>query len=199
MRNPVDKLTHRLPRPWRVAIDWVVTIVGAVALVLAIKTWVMNPYRIPTASMEPTLHCAQPANGCTADRSDRVLANRFILRFREPRRGDILVFQTPAKARRRCGTSGVFVKRVVGLPGETVSERDGRIFIDGEPLREPYVRRDRASVSSGGWTVPRGHYFMLGDNRANSCDSRAWGAVPRSSIVGPVFATYWPPQRIELW
>jgi signal peptidase I len=199
MRNPVDRFTQGLPHPVRVVVDWVVTIVGAVALVLAVKAWVINPYRIPTASMEPALHCAKPIQGCTGERSDRVLANRFILHFRKPRRGEILVFETPAQAQQRCGTSGTFVKRLIGLPGETVSERDGTIFIDGKPLDEPYVPRDRRGVSSGGWKVPEGHYFMMGDNRANSCDSREWGAIPRSSIVGPLIATYWPPSRIALW
>jgi signal peptidase I len=199
MRNPIDRLTHGLPHPVRVVVDWVVTIVGAVALVLAVKAWVVNPYRIPTASMEPALHCARPTEGCSGARSDRVLANRFILHLRKPKRGEILVFQTPSHAQEQCGTSGTFVKRLIGLPGETVSERDGRIFIDGKPLEEPYVPRDRRGVSSGGWTVPEGHYFMMGDNRANSCDSREWGAIPRSSIVGPLIATYWPPSRIELW
>jgi signal peptidase I len=199
VRNPVDRFTEGLPHPIRVVVDWVVTIVGAVALVLVVKAYVVNPYRIPTASMEPALHCARPTQGCTAERSDRVLANRFVLHFRKPRRGDILVFRTPPEALQRCGTSGTFVKRVIGLPGEVVSERDGRIFIDGRPLDEPYVRRDRRGVSSGGWKVPEGRYFMMGDNRANSCDSREWGAVPRASIIGPVFATYWPPSRIKLW
>src|SRR5205814_4302932 len=73
MRNPVDRLTHNLPRGWRIAIDWVVTIVGAVAIVFAIKAWVINPYRIPSSSMEPTLHCARPGSGCEARFSDRVL------------------------------------------------------------------------------------------------------------------------------
>ena len=199
MRNPVDRLTQGLPHPVRVVVDWVVTIVGAVLLVLAVKAWVINPYRIPTASMEPALHCARPTQGCTGERSDRVLANRFILHLRKPKRGEILVFETPARAQQQCGTSGTFVKRLIGLPGETISERDGRIFVDGKPLDEPYVPRDRRGVTSGGWKVPEGHYFMMGDNRANSCDSREWGAVPRSSIVGPLIATYWPPSRIELW
>ena len=99
-RNPVDRLTRGLPHAWRVTIDWVVTIVGAIAIVLAIKAWVVNPYRIPSSSMEPTLHCARPANGCEARFSDRVLANRFIYRFRDPKRGDIVVFETPPAARR---------------------------------------------------------------------------------------------------
>ena len=93
-RNPLDRLTAGLPRPWRIAIDWIVTIAGAIAIVLAIKAWVVNPYRIPSSSMEPTLHCARPGQGCEARLSDRVLANRFIYRFRDPHRGEIVVFNT---------------------------------------------------------------------------------------------------------
>ena len=90
-RTPVDRVTQGLPHGWRVTIDWIVTIAGAIAIVLAIKAWVVNPYRIPSSSMEPTLHCAKDANGCEARFSDRVLANRFIYRFRDPRRGEIVV------------------------------------------------------------------------------------------------------------
>ena len=90
MRNPVDRLTQGLPQPLRVAIDWIVTLVGAVAIVLALKAWVVNPYRIPSSSMEPTLHCARPAEGCEAGTSDRVLANRFIYHLRKPERGEPL-------------------------------------------------------------------------------------------------------------
>ena len=82
--HPLDRVTGRLPRRLRIAVDWIVTIVGAVAIVLAIKAWVVNPYRIPSSSMEPTLHCARPAPGCESRFSDRVLANRFIYHFRDP-------------------------------------------------------------------------------------------------------------------
>ena len=78
-------------------VDWVVTIIGAVAIVLLVKAYVVNPYRIPSSSMEPTLHCAQPASGCEARFSDRVLANRFIYHLRDPRRGEIVVFDTPRR------------------------------------------------------------------------------------------------------
>ena len=105
MRNPIDFLTHGMPRQWRIAIDWAVTILGAVAIVLAIKAYVVNPYRIPSSSMEPTLHCARPGNGCEARFSDRVLANRFIYHFRDPKRGEIVVFKTPPAAQVAC--SGV--------------------------------------------------------------------------------------------
>jgi signal peptidase I len=199
MRNPVDRLTHGLPHGLRVAIDWIVTLVGAILIVLALKAWVVNPYRIPSSSMEPELHCAQPADGCQAGTSDRVLANRFIFRFRDPKRGEVVVFETPPEAQRRCGAGGTFVKRIIALPGETVSERDGVIFIDGEKLDEPWVRPERRSTGTGGWVVPPGHYFMAGDNRRNSCDSRVWGPVSRENLIGPVFAIYWPVTRVSLW
>src|SRR6185369_15734388 len=108
--NPIDRLFPNLPHSWRVAIDWVVTIAGAIAIVLAIKAWIVNPYRIPSSSMEPTLHCARPGQGCEARLSDRVLANRFIYHFRDPKRGEIVVFNTPPAAQEMCGASGTFVK-----------------------------------------------------------------------------------------
>ena len=200
LRNPVDRLTEGLPRGWRLAIDWAVTIVGAVAIVLGIKQWVVNPYRIPSSSMEPTLHCARPGPGCLARFSDRVLANRFIYHFRSPRRGEIIVFKTPPEAQQKCGAGGTFVKRLIGLPGETVQEKliggKGYIFIDRRRLIEPYVQPDRRDSRTGTWQVPKGEYFFMGDNRAQSCDSREWGAVPRHDIIGEVFAVYWPPNRI---
>ena len=175
------------------------TIVIAVGAVLAIKAWVINPYRIPSSSMEPTLHCAEPGAGCTERFSDRVLANRFIFHFKDPGRGDIIVFDTPPAAQARCGAGGTFVKRVVGLPGERIAERDGVIHIDGRPLREDYLTTQaRANGSFPERRVPPGQYFMLGDNRGQSCDSRVWGAVPRENIIGEVFAVYWPPQRIGI-
>ena len=198
MRNPIDRLTARLPRPWRIAIDWIVTIAGAILIVLAIKQWVINPYRIPSSSMEPTLHCARPGQGCEARLSDRVLANRFIYHFRSPHRGEIIVFNTPTKAAQSaCNASGTFVKRLIGLPGETVREKDGFIYIDGKRLNEPYIQSSRRDTESGVWPVAPGHYFFMGDNRKESCDSRRWGSVPRKNIIGEVFMTYWPPNRIS--
>lgn len=198
MRNPVDRLTQGLPRPARVTIDWIVTLGGAIAIVLVLKAYIVNPYRIPSSSMEPTLHCAAPASGCEAGTSDRVLANRFVYHLREPRRGDVVVFETPPEARARCGAGGTFVKRLIGLPGETVSVRNGVVHIDGRRLEEPYLQPTRRDSDNDGWDVTPGHYFMMGDNRRNSCDSRVWGAVPRENLIGTVFATYWPPQRIAL-
>ena len=187
---------NRLPHPVRILVDWLLTIGIAVAVVLAVKAWVVNPYRIPSASMEPTLHCARPAFDCEGARSDRVLVNRVAYHLHSPRRGDVVVFDTPSAAR-VCGSSGIYVKRLIALPGDTWSERGGVVYIDGRPLDEPYLKRSRRDHET---LPPRrirsGEYFFMGDNRRRSCDSRRWGTVPRRNIVGPVFATYWPPGRI---
>ena len=146
--NPVTRATRGLPRGWRITIDWIVTIVGAIAIVLAIKAWVVNPYRIPSSSMEPTLHCARPGSGCEARFSDRVLANRFIYHFRKPHRGDIIVFKTPPLAKQSCGAGGTFVKRLIALPGETWEEKNGFVYINGKKLIEPYVKGDRRDTGT---------------------------------------------------
>jgi signal peptidase I len=206
-RNPIDRLFPNLPHGWRVALDWVVTIVGAVAIVLAIKAWVVNPYRIPSSSMEPTLHCARPAPGCEARTSDRVLACRFCYRLHAPRRRDIVVFNTPKLAEQECGSEGTFVKRLIGLPGDVWEERAGYVYIDGKKLDEPYIqpgRRDDRTLALSDIPprntykrIPKDYYLMMGDNRTSSCDSRVWGLVPKKNLIGKVFATYWPPSRIS--
>jgi signal peptidase I len=196
--NPLSRATRNLPRGWRITIDWIVTIAGAIAIVLAIKAWVVNPYRIPSSSMEPTLHCARPGSGCEARFSDRVLANRFIYHFRKPHRGDIIVFKTPPLAKERCGAGGTFVKRLIALPGEAWQEKNGIIYINDKKLIEPYVKPDRRDTGTSypKRIIPPGMYFMMGDNRTQSCDSREWGPVPRQNLIGEVFAVYWPPNRI---
>jgi signal peptidase I len=206
-RNPIDRLFPNLSHGWRVAIDWVVTIAGAVAIVLAIKAWVVNPYRIPSSSMEPTLHCARPGTGCESSTSDRVLANRFIYHFRNPKRGEIVVFHTPSLAKEKCGAGGTFVKRLIGLPGEVWEERAGYVYINGRKLNEPYIHSDRRDSQTLTLAeipprdtmtrIPSSMYLMMGDNRSSSCDSRVWGLVPRKNLIGKVFATYWPPSRIS--
>jgi signal peptidase I len=210
-RDPLARLFPRLPRSVRVTLDWILTIAGAILIVLALKQWVVNPYRIPSSSMEPTLNCAKgPANpGCLGNSSDRVLACRICLDFgHNPSRGDIVVFNTPSSAALKCGEGGTFVKRVIGLPGDTVKEdHKGNIWIKSAnspafvKLKEPYISaQDRLADSEHfGITrhVPEGEYFMMGDNRSESCDSRTWGSVPRNKLIGIVFFVYWPPDRIS--
>jgi signal peptidase I len=147
-----------------------------------------------------TLLCARAGgSGCIGRFSDRVLANRFIYHFRDPRRGEIIVFHVPDIAEEKCGAGGVFVKRIIGLPGDVWQERQGFVYINNRKLNEPYIKKDRRDSES--WParrIPKDNYFMMGDNRQSSCDSRKWGTVPRSRVIGKVFAIYWPPQRIRI-
>jgi signal peptidase I len=195
----LDRARSRIPQPWRRIVDWLVTIAVAVVIVLAFQAEVAKPYLIPTPSMERTLHCAKPGDSCEGRFSDRVIANRLAYRFRDPERGQIVVFKAPERVQ-RCGSSyggSTFVKRIIGLPDELVTERDGAIYINGERLIEPYVDPSLLGHENGSWPrVAPGHYFVLGDNRTHSCDSRTWGTVPRSSLIGPVMLTYWPPSRL---
>lgn len=205
MRGPLERLFPHLSQRQRSVLDWIVTLVFAVLIVLAVKAWVVNPYRIPSSSMEPTFHCARPEIGCVGNASDRVIANRFIYHFRDPKREEIVVFKPPARAALRCpGGGGAYVKRIIGVPGDKWEERRGYVYIDGKRLNEPYVqasRRDNEShtlpdIQPTVTRIPKEMYLMMGDNRSQSCDSRVWGLVPRSSIIGEVFLTYWPPSRI---
>lgn len=196
MRGPIDRITERLPERYRSIADWAITIGLAIVAIFLIKGFVINPYRVPSSSMEPTFHCARPGPFCEAGHNDRILANRLIYHFRSPKRGDIVVFDPPAAAE-TCGALGTYVKRLIGLPGETISERAGIVSIDGKPLDEPYVTSSRRD---GGSFAPRtlgpDQYFMMGDNRAHSCDSRVWGPISRDAMIGTVFMVYWPLSRI---
>ena len=129
-----------------------------------------------------------------------MIANRLAYRFGGPERGQIVVFAAPpAGSKCDAGEGGTFFKRLIGLPGERVTERNGYIYINGRRLAEPYIDPDFRGTESGAWPrVGPNDYFFLGDNRIHSCDSRTWGTVPRKSLIGPVLFTYWPPTRLSL-
>ncbi len=129
--------------------------------------------RVEGSSMEPTLHDGE-----------LVVVSRLAYRWAEPERGDIVVFHFPLEPDRR------FIKRIIGLPGETVVIRDGHVAVDGIDLVEPYIAA--APRYSGEWVVQPGQVFVLGDNRNNSSDSQTWGAVPVSQLIGKAFLVYWP-------
>jgi signal peptidase I len=188
-------------------LDWVISTAASILIVLGIAFFVITPYGIPSASMEPTLHCATPALGCESSFSDRVLACRICYLFWSPGRGDIVVFHAPARAAASCGEAGTYVKRVVGLPGDAIREdHHGFVWVNGRRLAEPYVTpQSRAEDAlqhqreeTKTWNVPSGEYFFMGDNRGGSCDSRVWGSVPRDALIGKAVATYWPPRRISV-
>lgn len=154
-------------------------------------------YRIPSSAMEPTLHCGRPAVGCEGKEDDRVLVRPY--EDAAPAPGDIVAFETPPEARIACGAGGLYVKRVIGLPGERWAERAGLIYIDGRRLAEPWVRTGRRDGRTyPGSRIPARRYLLLGDNRAASCDSRVWGFASLASIRGRVVEIKRGSERIHL-
>ena len=188
-------------------VEFFVIIAVALGLAIGIQAFLVKPFRIPSPSMVPTLEVGQ-----------RVLVNRVGTHFGDPDRGDVVVFKPPQGANTgRCGAEHTnfqpcpeptderadenFIKRVVGLPGDELFVKNNRVYINGKPLREPYVNQDDQSCDrlcnlEEPITVPPGHFFMMGDNRGASDDSRQWGPVPEKWIIGDAFFTYWPPNRI---
>jgi signal peptidase I len=181
----------------RNVLEYAVVTMIAVALAVLIQAFVVKPYMIPSESMATTIVTGQ-----------RVLVDRLEYHYRDIHRGDIVVFRhvTPE--------ADVLIKRVVGLPGDTLSIRDGRLYVNGKPLDEPYLDTARGvtvetfpgdiTTPSGtpGWTLnepytlPPDQYFMMGDNRTDSFDSRFWGTVDRRDIIGRAVFTYWPLDRL---
>ena len=195
----LDRATTRLPQPWRTVVDWLATIALAIAFVLVFEAEIAKPYRIPSSSMEPTLHCAKPGEWCLGSSNDRVIANRLAYVFGSPERGQIVVFTAPPGAG-VCGSGDggtTFVKRSDRASRRPRLRARRAVFINGKQLAEPYVDPALRGGESGSWPrVGAKQYFFLGDDRIHSCDSRTWGTVPRSSLIGPVLITYWPPNRI---
>jgi signal peptidase I len=181
----------------------------ALGLALGIQAFLVKPYRIPSPSMVPTLVEGQ-----------RILVNRIGNRFSDPEIGDVVVFHPPAGAEagpscgggeppdgQPCATPTEeradvnFVKRVVAGPGDRIAIEDGHVILNGRRQQEDFTRPCDAGSDCDfprEITVPADHYFMMGDNRGASDDSRFWGPVPRDWIIGGAFATYWPPKRIGL-
>jgi signal peptidase I len=172
---------RRIPRKSGGAIEFVVILLISFALVFGfVRPFVVEAFYIPSQSMVPTLKV-----------QDRVLVNKFIYRFSEPERGDIVVFQSVE------GGGEDLIKRVMGVPGDEIAVRGGKLLVNGEPHSEPYVNKKFPDRSTFAPTrVPKGHYFMMGDNRANSRDSRFFGPVPKKNIEGEAFLRFWPPDRI---
>jgi signal peptidase I len=192
--------------------ELVAIVAAALGLALLIQAFVVKPYRIPSGSMEPTLKIGQ-----------RILVDRIGNDFGAPNVGDIVVFHPPKQYAQGCAdpaagqdssgqdsarvcdaawrqaSSETFVKRVVGLPGDRISVVNGHVIRDGVREKDSYIAPCDGSGSCSfptAITIPRGDYFMMGDNRGESDDSRFWGPVPKSWIIGQAFFTYWPPDRI---
>jgi signal peptidase I len=177
----------------RSGVEWVAVIAGAVVIALIVRTFLFTTFWIPSGSMEPTL--------MGEGRRDRVVVNRLAYKWGEPGRGDIIVFEVPeGEPTMQIDGQDVkdLIKRVIGLPGETVELRDGEVWIDGEKLDEPYLpegtRTDPADPARATFIVPDDCVFVLGDNRTASRDARFWQTpcVPEDDIVGKAFIRIWP-------
>ncbi len=179
--------------------DWIESIIVAFLLAMVIRTFVIQAFKIPTGSMRPTLL-----------EGDLILVNKFIYGakvpftslglpgVRQPKRGDVVVFIYPEDHKKD------FIKRLVGLSGETAEIKNGTIYIDDKPLLDPLFSQryyyNRGDFSSEGQklVVPKDNFFVLGDNSASSRDSRYWGFVPKQNILGKALLIYWPPNRIRM-
>ena len=164
-------------------IDWGETIVVAFLLALIIRAFFLQIFWIPSSSMEPSL-----------DIKDRVVVNKVAYHFRSPRRGEIVVFRqvAPPDTEKRD-----IIKRVKGLPGEIVQLKDGYVYINGKKIDETHaMNRDVADY--GPLAIPDDKYFVLGDNRPASADSRYWGLLPKDHLIGPAFMLIWPLNKFGL-
>ena len=167
----------------RTLLEWGGLILAALLIAFVIKTFLVEAFYIPSESMTPTLLV-----------HDRVLVNKLSYDLHDVHRGDIVVFRAPPGEE----TAKIkdLVKRVVGLPGDTIEGRDGRIDINGKELAEPYLPKGTESRVFAAEKVPPGHYYVLGDNRQNSKDSTYFHAIGGNLIVGRVFLRIWPPNRV---
>ena len=182
---PVEPAPKPRNKRRRALVEWGVILVVALLAALLLRTFVIQPYFIPSASMEPTLMVG-----------DKVLDNKLSYDLHPIHRGDVIVFKKPPDD----NTPGIkdLIKRVIGLPGETIAGRNGQIYINGKLLNEPWLPKvDRDTTSTfGPVQIPAGEYFVMGDNRADSSDSRVFGPITKSLVVGRAFIKVWPPSRI---
>ncbi len=163
----------------RSMVEWVVVVGGALIIALVIKTFLLQAFYIPSSSMVSTLNIG-----------DRVLVNKLSYKVHDVHRGDIVVFERPPGEADSEITD--LIKRVVGLPGDTVEGRNGQVFINGEPLDEPYLDEGVTTGDFDPVEVPADHLFMMGDNRGDSRDSRFFGPIAEDTIVGRAFFRVWP-------
>ena len=187
--DPVSRLVAWWRGPWSKAAEcaWIFVLSGAFAF--GLRAWVAEARYIPSQSMLPGWKVG-----------DRLIVEKLSIKLANPRRGDVVVFAPPGRAR---DLKNALIKRVVGLPGEHLVIREGRVWIDGRGLREPYVAEpiayaepDWASLGMPGGRVPRGHVFVMGDNRNNSQDSHVFGPVPIDHVIGHPVIRFWPPARL---
>jgi signal peptidase I len=174
-------------RKRRVALEWTLIIVVAVLASFLVRTFVFQTFYIPSSSMNPTLW-----------KGDRIVVNKLSVEFGTINIGDILVFKAPPDVAKDCSDKVTdLVKRVIGLPGDRLYSKGNLIYVNGKVLDQKWTVWRTLGEPIAPTTVPAGHYFMMGDSHDNSCDSRTWGTVPRSDLIGKVFVRIWPLGSIK--
>ncbi len=168
----------------RVIIEWTIILLIAVIASFLVRIYAVQTFFIPSGSMEPTLHVG-----------DRILVNKLSVRFGTINIGDIIVFKAPPTEHCDDGAYKDLVKRVIGLPGDVMTSKGNVVYVNGKALKEPWTYFQTLSPPIKRFVVPANSYFVMGDNRANSCDSRFWGAVPHKDIIGKAFFRIWPLSR----
>jgi signal peptidase I len=185
-RNTSDDVTPRVHSRSRSIAEWLLIVVAAVVVSLLVRTFVFQTFFIPSGSMEPTLQIG-----------DRIVVSKLSADFGTIHIGDILVFKAPPAVRTACDDNVAdLVKRVIGLPGDHLSSTYNTIYVNGVALLQPWTHTEPLGRAIGKVTVPANHYFMMGDNESDSCDSRYWGTISRSDIIGKAFIRIWPVSRI---
>jgi signal peptidase I len=166
-------------------VEWVAIVVGALAVALIVKTFLIQAFFIPSLSMYPTL-----------DKGDRVLVNKLSYKMHDVHRGDVVVFERPPG--QPASDIKDLIKRVVGLPGDSIEAKNGDVYIDGKKLEESYLVDGVVTGNLPKQQVPAGHIFVMGDNRGDSADSRVFGPIDEDTIVGRAFIRVWPLPDINL-
>ncbi|GAX41361.1 signal peptidase I [Tolypothrix sp. NIES-4075] len=181
------KQTSASSKVWRIWQENLTLVAIALCLALFIRTFIAEPRYIPSDSMLPTLYTG-----------DRLVVEKISYKFHPPKTGDIIVFQPPLELQRRgYPKDQAFIKRVIGEPGEVITVVKGKVYLNGQPLQEDYIA-EPANQPFPPVTVPEDEFFVMGDNRNDSNDSRYWGFLPRKNIIGKAIFRFWPLNRIKL-
>ena len=179
-QEPEKQPLQKVENPWVEAFK---TITLSAVLAFGIRSFVAEARYIPSGSMLPTLQI-----------NDRLIIDKISYNFRNPERGDIVVF-SPTDALKAQNFKDAFIKRLLGLPGDKVEVKAGRVYVNDQPLKENYIE-EKPNYNFGPVTVPPNQYLVLGDNRNNSYDSHYWGFVPRDHIIGKAVVRFWPLNRV---
>jgi len=179
--RPSGDSVRRRPTGWQLLIYETLETIVLAAIIWLVVNFATARFVVDGSSMEPNFHSGQ-----------LLIVNRLAYRFGALERGDVIVFRFPGN------TTDDYIKRIVGLPGEQIAIRDGKVYVNDQLLDEPYLDPNTVLPYGGEWVVPADSYFVMGDNRAHSSDSRSWGPLGKEFVIGKSWISYWPPEYWEV-